>query len=120
MSPLRFLEIFVAICLVAAGCSDKEGSPIVLTIANIDGPPVAIEAWAGAKPRPLPCGGSIVFDSQEYPMGPWHVTITNSMTGDKLFDQGVDGPRVYMMVRTGGVVVGDQALGGPAGVCLSP
>lgn len=111
--------ITIAYILASTSCSSSS-EPLTLTIVNVEGSAVTVEPWEGAEPKPLPCGESLVFDSPDYPDGPWHVRITLADTQEKIFERTVQGPHVFITVRNGGAVVGDQLISGPAPATTCP
>lgn len=111
----------VTLSMLAVGCDRSgDGGPINLTVANLERPIVTVEPWDGAEPRALPCGESVTFSSRDYHDGPWHVTVIDETSGEKLFDREVEGPEIYIAIRTGGAVVGDQPISGPAPAATCP
>ena len=98
--------------LSSCGTSTELGPTI--HVQNLDGPPAKVVPWEGAQAVAVNCGTNKTISPDGAPPLPWSLTVYDTSSGSVLFTHSVTGT-LYLIIRAGGVLWGDEpGSGGPA------
>ncbi len=108
---LRISVVTGIVALSGAGCGSDTST---MTIVNVDGAGVAVVPWSGGPTIAVVCGTTRVVKSTSAPSQPWLITV-RTVAGDQLLLQQYGSGDLEVIVRRGGVLIGQPAPSvGPA------